>query len=209
MLSAAEREGLARELRRAAGIAPGDIVRAEQIAEPLVGPVIRFRLRGAEAMLVEVHGSPRIVVRPGVDDENFCVAHELGHYALRHLAGLRPTFDEEERQANMLAAAILAPAFPLRQARQHFGTCARALASIAVLFGMSQTATVLRFAEADDENRAVVTRSGYVMMRGRSETPWASDDQARSWARARAPRGLVKVRLRGGIDDGRVALSAG
>jgi len=78
------------------------------------------------------------------------------------------------------------------------------LRPIAKTFGLSQTATQLRLAEVLGDERAVVTANhANVLVRGRG---WGSVPVLRIAAgQARRPD-VAKVTLRGGIDEGRVAL---
>lgn len=147
----------------------------------------------------------RILVRPDNPDLNFTIAHELGHWALRELDSFRGTPAEEERAANYVGAAILAPPRIVARAHRQWGERIRPMARA---FGLSQTAMVLRLGEVRQDERAIVTRSGYVLVRSSGAFPWA-DVPVLDVARGdRRWRGLAKASLRGGIDEGRVALRA-
>jgi hypothetical protein len=73
---------------------------------------------------------------------------------------------------------------------------------------LSQTATFLRLGEVLRDERAVVTRSGNVLVRTQGAFPWASVPVV-DVARGKRWPGLSRAHLRGGIDDGRVALRVG
>ena len=72
---------------------------------------------------------------------------------------------------------------------------------------ISQTSTVLRLGEVRGDPRAVVTRTGHVFVRNQS--PTLTRERAAAVAHGRPVRGVAKARLRGGIDEGRVALRVG
>lgn len=200
-----ELELLAREVRRRAGLKDDELELATRIAARVLGPdAIAFdgAMKGAAYLRRTLDGY-QIVVNPGARDVRFHVAHELGEWALRALARFDGSELQRERAANYLAAAILAPDSAVRRAHAAHGERIRALAS---QFGLSQTSVVLRLAEVNGDERAVVTRTGNVLIRTQGAFPWARVpvvDVARGdarWAR------LAKSRLRGGIDEGRVAL---
>lgn len=198
-------EALAGEVRRRAGLADGQLELATRIAARVLGPdgvAIDPALRGA-AYLCRTGDGFQIVVNPGARDVRFHVAHELGEWALRTLARFTGTHAQRERAANYIAAAILAPAPDVRRAHAALG---ERVGPIADAFGLSQTSTVLRLAEVRGDERAVVTRTGNVLVRSQGAFPWADVpvvDVARGEARW---IGLSKAKLRGGIDEGRVAL---
>lgn len=78
---------------------------------------------------------------------------------------------------------------------------------IAERLRISQTSTVLRLGEVRGEPRAVVTKTGHVFVRNQS--PTLTRERAAAVAHGRPVRGVAKARLRGGIDEGRVALRVG
>lgn len=217
MLARHELEGLAAEVRRRAGLLDDDPILATRLAARLLGPdavAVDPTIAGA-AYLRATDDGWQILLNPAGVDVRFHVAHEIGEWALRELAHFRGSHLGRERSANYLAAAILAPYRALMAAyddvelRHAAAPEARRLWLVASRFGLSTTSTVLRLAEVRNEDRAVVTRSGNVMLRAHGGFVW---DGVPILAVARgqvAVRGLVKARLRGGIDDGRVALRAG
>ena len=197
-------EFLAREVRDRARISPVEVVSAPRIALRLLGPTsVRVVPHlSTRACLAKVGGGHRIFVRANSPDANFDVAHELGHWALREVAGY--VGDDEEALANLVGAALIAPPPAMRAAYDAFG---KAPARLAKCFAFSQTAALLRIAEVRGDELAIVTKNANVMLRTQGRFPWAVDD-ARRWARGRAPRDVVKVRLTGAFDQGRVALLA-
>jgi hypothetical protein len=170
------------------------------LGEHAIEVVDRMVGRGA---LVMVDGQPRIMVKRNAPDGRFVVAHELGHWAIRHVAQATLTIAEEERAANVFAATLLAPRALVTKAYSFFG---EAPSTIAERLHISQTSTVLRLGEVRGDPRAVVTRSGHVFVR--NQTPTLTRERAAAVARGKAVRGLTKSRLRGGIDEGRIALRA-
>lgn len=199
-----ELESLAGEVRRRAGLDDDELELATRIAARLLG-------QHAIALDRELHGPAylrrtdtgfQIVVNPGARDVRFHVAHELGEWALRTIARFEGTEAQRERAANYLAAAILAPSTAVRRAHARVGERIGMLAST---FGLSQTSVVLRLAEVRGDERAVVTRTGNVLLRTQGAFPWAEVPIVEVARMGRGWRGLVPARLRGGIDEGRVA----
>lgn len=202
-----ELELLAREIRRLAGLDDEDFELATRIAARVLGP-------GAVALDPAMHGVAylrrtidgyQIVVNPGAQDVRFNVAHEIGEWALKTMARFEGTEVERERAANYIAAAILAPEGAVRRAHRAVGERLRALAD---RFGLSQTSMALRLAEVRGDERAVVTKTGNVLLRTSGALDWTQIpiiDVARGAAKW---RGLARAELRGGIDEGRVALRA-
>lgn len=195
-----ELERLAREVRSIARLDEDELLLAPEIAARILGNEnVAFSPPDTVAHLAGC----RILVPLGHPDLNFAVAHELAEWALARLAGFDGEHVERERAANYLGAAIVAPADTVRRAHAHFG---EKLRTIARTFALSQTSTTLRLAEVQQEERAVVTKSGNVLVRTQGCFPWADVpivDVARGAGRW---RGLAKARLRGGIDEGRIAL---
>lgn len=198
-------EGLAAELRRLAGLGEDDLVLAPTIAKRLGVPIRMAPTLQAAACLAVVDGQFRIYLRGVGSDSNFDVAHELGHYALRSLA--RYDGPQEERYANYVAAAVLAPPPIVREAHQRYGAL-KAIRPLAKTTLLSQTAAQLRLGEVIGDERAVVTASGNVLIRTRGAFPWAEVSIIDADDRTFRSLGLAKTTLRGGIDTGRVALRA-
>ncbi len=200
-----ELELLAKEVRQRAGLKDDEFELATRIAARVLGPdavALDPKMLGAAYLRRTLDGF-QIVVNPGARDVRFHVAHELGEWALKVLANFGGTHVERERAANYLAAAILAPESAVRRAHAARGERIREIAS---QFGLSQTSVVLRLAEVRGDERAVVTRTGNVLIRTQGAFPWTEVpivDVARGDARW---RGIVPAKLRGGIDEGRVAL---
>ncbi len=153
-----------------------------------------------EACLAVVDGRYRVVLREIGRDSNFAIAHELAHWAMRELAHTVPD-GNEERQANYLGAAILAPPRAVTSAHRFYGEKPRALADA---FGLSQTSTILRLGEVRHDERAVMTRNGHRLLRSEGRFAWETVELRGVTHVA----GLTRARLRGGIDEGRIAWRA-
>jgi hypothetical protein len=198
-------DDLAMAVRRRAGLEDDDFAIATDIAVALVGRrnlIVDPELAGSTYFRC-IGGEYQIVLRLDAPDVRFRVTHEAAHVALRAIAEVQLAPADEERAANYLAAAILAPRDLVKNAHTHFGERPRRMAK---LFGLSQTAMVLRLAEVLEDERAVVTRSGNVLFRSSGGLQW-SDIPAVDIARGEVCwKGLAKAQLRGGIDEGRVAL---
>ncbi len=196
-----EFEILAGELRGLARLGDDDLELAPQIAARILGSGgVVFGAIGTSARLE----GDQIVVPPDHPDLNFAVAHELAEWGLRELVRFKGSHIDKERAANSVGAALLAPRNTMLRAHAHYG---ERLRSIANTFALSQTGVVLRLAEVCGDERAVVTASGNVLVRTQGVFPWA-DVPVVSVARGARWRGLAKTSLRGGIDEGRVALRA-
>lgn len=209
-----EVEEVATLLRESVGCGEDDLPLAIEIAERLLGP--GSVVYGAPSLPARLIGNA-IVVPKGHPDLNFAVAHECAEWALRELVLWRGEHAQRERAANAIAAAILAPPDAVSRAYRHYGERFESLASV---FGMSQTAIVLRLAEVEAENRAIVTRSGHILARifiNEARELCARNAKVRGIAKAitvaarsrREVAGVVRATLRGGIDEGRVALRVG
>lgn len=202
-----ELELLAREVRRRAGLADDENEHATTIAIRLLGTAgvaIDADLSGPAYLRRRADGGFQIVVRPTIPDVRFAIMHELGHYALREIERAHLDAVTEEKAANYLAAAILAPAGALRRAHSYVGNELRQLRPLAKTFGLSQTSVQLRLGEVLGDERAIVTaRSAHVLSRGAS---WATVPVLELASGARRSARVAKATLRGGIDEGRVAL---
>ncbi len=206
-------EQLAQEVRKRAGLRDDDVELVTRIAARVLGPdaiALDHRLHGAAYLRRKQGGmSPtthwQIVVNPKAEDFRFHVAHELGEWALREVSCFLGTEAERERAANYIGAAILAPASAVRASHKRHGERVR---RIAAHFQLSQTATVLRLGEVVGDERAVVTRSGNVLLRTRGAFPWSEVPILDVASGRRTWRGLKKATLRGGLDEGRVVLRA-
>jgi hypothetical protein len=117
----------------------------------------------------------------------FAIAHELGHWLLaRHgFVG-----DDEERAADHLGAALVAPRRAFLSARRAVG---ESLPELADAFGITETGAALRLGEVLGVPLAVVVPAT-VRVRGPEDWGWPDEWTLRRWARGRTP-GIRKVRL--------------
>ncbi len=201
-------ESIAEALRELAGLREDENELVTTTAIRLLGPdgvAIVPKLCGAAYLRRRIDGGYQIAVRPNVPDIRFAIAHELGHFALRTIVRSRLTPAEEERAANYLGAAILAPARSFRRAVRHYGKDLGALRPLAKTFGLSQTSAQLRIAEVLGVDRAVVTAGhAHVMARGPN---WETACVIELADRIARRRSVLSGTMHGGIDDGRIAAS--
>lgn len=201
-------ELFAERVRRLAGLRPEEIVDAAEIAERLIGKecvVVVDRL-ACGARLRWTERGYRIELRDGVPDINFACAHEVAHWALRVLE--RYDGEHEERFANYVGAALLMPRSLVRSAARFYGRRLEAVDPLASAVLVSKTSANLRLGEVLCDARAVVTRNGHVLRC--DEDAFAEPDRIvvdRARRRRNTP-GIIRAALRGGIDEGRVALRA-
>lgn len=207
-LSADECERLALEVRARAGLGPLDVEPTNRTAARLLGPrgvrvIPRFTTIAA---LVRVNGETFIVMQRDARDANFVIGHELGHWALREIA--RYSGPEEERLADRIGAAIVAPPAALRKAASWYGE--RSYRELALAFMATRSLVALRLAEVFCRETALVAprsdRRVRIVTQG--AFPWAPEAEVQRWARETAPRGVRKVRLHGVYDHGRTVLQA-
>lgn len=188
-----ELEGIADSAYKRAGLDPErpDVVR---LARALLGPdaVTKGpRPLHAPAVLLRVHDRWRIVVARSLPREYalFCVAHELGHWLLDE-EHARTLDGEEERRADFLGGALLAPRAAFRAALRSLGAD---LAELAEAFRTTETGAALRLGEVTGQPLAVVAPQR-VRVRGPEEWIWPDERTLRAWARRPAP-GLRKTVL--------------
>lgn len=212
-----ELERIASELRRRSQVTSDAVVMSPTLAERILGvPVAVAPTLRTSACLARVGKSYRVFIRAVGPDTNFDIAHELGHYGLRVIAGYQGP--DEERLANRVAACLLAPREIVQSVVRTHGRALRSIRPLARTVRISQTAAQLRLGEILEDERAVVTKTGNVLLRSQGTLDWstipvvavARGDVAIEVVRERdlGWRGLARARLRGGIDEGRVALRA-
>jgi hypothetical protein len=199
---AREVERLASRLRRRAGIPSDSVVDAGELAQRLLGDdsiVVLERLAVGARLRRRPEGDYVIEIRDNLPDVNFCVGHEVAHWGLAVVARYSGPGPEEERLANALAAALLAPESVVRGVVSKFGAALEPVQPLARTVRISQTSSNIRISEVLRDERAVLTaKNGNVLHRADSRFPW--NDLRTHW------KGLSKARLRGGIDEGRTAL---
>ena len=194
-------ERVAMDIRRGAGFGDEHTVHVGQVVRHWMGVDVLMVEPGQLQLgtLLRTAGRWQIAVVETAMDPRFVASHELGHWVFRHLHGMTfASLDDEERAANVFAAVLLAPAKLVTRAHAHYGENVRGIASGVRI---SQTSTVLRLGEVRGEDRGVVTPGGRTLLRGTTLTR----ESAIAAARGKVP-GLARTRLRGGIDEGRVAV---
>ncbi|WP_275936755.1 ImmA/IrrE family metallo-endopeptidase [Labilithrix luteola] len=134
-------------------------------------------LHGPSA-LVRVEGEWRIMIARSLPDEYalFAIAHELGHWLIgrHHFRN-----DDEERAADYLAGALLAPRRAFLAARRALGDDLPALSST---FRTTETGAALRLGEVTGRPLAVISPAR-VRVRGPSDAVWPPEGTLRQWAR--------------------------
>jgi hypothetical protein len=197
-----ELEGLADAAYEMAGLDP-ERPHITRLARALLGP--RAVQRGPRplhgpAALVRVGSEWRIMLARSLPTlpAVFAVAHELAHWLLARTGYVGTN---EERSADALGAALLAPRRAFQAARRVHG---EALHELAAAFDVTETCAALRLGEVERRPLAVVAPSS-VRVRGPEEWVWPDETTLRRWARRPAP-GLRRARLRD--DPRRVLLEA-
>lgn len=154
----------------------------------------------APAALVRVGDAWRIILSRSLPPlyALFAVGHELGHWLL---AREGYDGDDEERAADYLGAALLAPRRAFLAARRALGDDLPALAEA---LSMTETGAALRLGEVTGVPLAVVAPAR-IRVRGPEAWTWPDEGTLRRWARRPAP-GLRKTRLHD--DPRRVMLEA-
>lgn len=201
-MDSADLDRLAKEVRARARLKDDELERAPEIIVRILGPrsiAVSRSMRCAGRLDRDERGYV-IVVREGARDMNFTLAHELAHWALIEIARFKGPRLAEERAANYVAAAILAPKRSVQRASKIWDS----LPEMAEAFGLAKTSMNLRLGEVLHDDRFVVTVSGNVLRR--DSMHHLTDEDIRAEARSPVRRNLAKTYLRGGIDEGRVAM---
>jgi hypothetical protein len=203
-MDVANLEGIAIALYKRLGLDPSEPVSPVRLARTWLGAdaIGRGHVIGGMGSSGRVNGRWRILVRPTlpVPELVFTVGHELGHVLLAE-EGWTGDRDEEERAADLIAGALLAPQPAMRKLYRAHGLD---LAAIAETVNASQTWAALRVGEAVGEPIAAISPA-LVRVRGPESFVWPSEPEIRKFARGRAARpGLAKVRITDA--PGRVAL---
>ena len=162
-----ELESVAKQVRRAVGMRADDFADAVRITTSFLGEdaiVYDDELEGPAYLRRRVDGTYEVALKPGVPDVRFRLLHEVAHVAVRRFLTTKLPIDVEERAANYVAAAIIAPAALMRRALAHFGSEFAAIRPIAKAFGMSPTSAELRIGEVVGGERGVATKSGRLIV---------------------------------------------
>lgn len=150
--------------------------------------VPRHALRFSPAVLAWRNGKPRIYLRAGLspEDMNFLCGHEFAHWAMRQEGARFATEADEERAADYLGAALVAPRRSVHAALREVGEEPEALASA---LQSTQSLAMLRVGEVTGRPLALV-RPGVVRVRGGWE--WPGEDTIRRWATRSPPENVRK-----------------
>lgn len=200
-------EGLADDIRRRAGVDPDGFVWTTKVAQKLLGDaaIALERELLAPVYLRPVDDGWQIVLNPESDEPRFHVACALAQWALRTLMGCTGSETQFDWASRYVAAAFLAPERVVRHSYERLGEDYRLIAKI---FHVSQATIVLRIAELHGLERVVVVRSGAAHIRTTGAFPWERTPLAAVAKGSVRYPGIVRKRLRGGLDEGRVALLA-
>lgn len=149
----------------------------EDIAWTRGALVIQNGLRGADAILVHTPGVRPAIIRVNKQiapegRKRFAIAHELGHYELKHNPG-SPTEcserdfllwyksqNEKEVEANLFAAELLMPEALFRPRLEKALPSMDLIGSLADQFQTTLTATAIRYADLCEERCALVLSTG-------------------------------------------------
>lgn len=189
-LAPEELERIAAELRRIARLADDDVRSARSMAGPILGAkaVTEVPRLSVRAALLPIEGRRRIFVRLGSPDQNFDVAHELGHEGLIRYGYQGPN---EEAYANYIAAALIAPPKAVHNAYAHHGEKLRPLAK---LFGLTESSVWLRLAEVRRDERVLIAPGSDELVRVRG-LAWPENAVILKWYDGATPLGIAKKRL--------------
>mgnify|MGYP000529385915 CR=1 FL=1 len=182
-------ERIAADLRRIARKAEDEIVSAKAMAKAITGHAVEFVPRyPATSALATVYGQRRVFARVGAKDENFNIAHELGHYGLEQLGYEGP---DEEAYASYIGAALIAPPKAVTAAYAHHGEKLRPLAR---LFTLTESSVWLRLAEVRRDDRVLIAPGSTELVRVRG-LAWPETPVILRWYDGRPPTGHAKKRL--------------
>lgn len=194
LVPAAEIEGIADAAYEEARLDP-DQPNVVRLARTLLGPdAVRRGPRplSSPAVLLRVGEDWRIVLSRSLPRlaALFAIGHELGHWLLRRHGCW--CGESEEREADYLGAALLAPHRAFRRAYYQLGAD---LPALAAAFSTPEAGAALRLGEVMHVPLAVVAPQT-VRVRGPENWVWPDESTLRSWARQRTPRpGVRAVRL--------------
>lgn len=188
-------EGAAVSLYERLGFDPSKPISTFRIARAWLGAdaIVRPPVYMGTASTFIYDGRRRIAIARKVPDlqAGHLVGHEIGHGLLAEIGYCD---DDEEDMADLIGAALLAPAPAVWMFYRIFGP--RAFAEMADQVGSSETWAALRLAEVRNIPRAVITPQK-VRVRGPDNFVWGSEADVRHLAKSRATRpGVTKIRLR-------------
>lgn len=168
----AEAEHQAQRLLHRFGVRAASHIRVEAFAARLGVEIEHTTIDGAAAQLVRNGARAVILLNDRLDDpalRRFSIAHELGHFVLRHpspalavLSAVEPgqpargVRRRHEAEANAFAAELLMPAQLLGQRCRNAALRWELAAELAAEFAVSPVASAIRIAELTEKGCAVV-----------------------------------------------------
>lgn len=199
-------ELFANELRQRAGLEEDELVDAVELAVRLLGGDCLWVMDRSPHGARLQHGADgyRIEIRDNLPDINFACAREVARWGLREF--WRCKVETEHELAPQLGAALLMPLDVVLGVVERYGTGLRPVRPLAIMSQVSKTSAQLRIAEVVGDERGVVTRTGHVLVRNASVIDWNDPAVQATRHDGVEHMNLVKAPLRGGIDEGRVAL---
>lgn len=154
------------------GVRQPEHLRIEAFAEALGVRIFEARLEGAGCQLIRQHTRGTIVVPDHMDRlyRRFGIAHELGHFVLRHpIAAVMPASHhprsgrDYELEANAFASELLMPEHLIREAFELSKVDLDVPRQISARFDVSLLASSIRFTElASERCAAVFSRGGRI-----------------------------------------------
>jgi hypothetical protein len=154
-------------------------------------------------------GGVQLLIKRG-PDIRFRIVSGLAQYILNtNFPDRVIEYPERELISNRIAASVLAPAKEIRAVCPPIppqGDVSAAIPELAAHFGVTSSCIFLRIGEVFGDERALITRSGDVIVRTRGAVDWAEIPLA-DVAAGRPWKGLRCTRLTG-RDEGRIAVRA-
>jgi len=150
------------------GISHPDEIRLEDITYDKGADIVEGDLKGAAASLVVVgeNATIRIPINHSPERRRFGIAHEFGHFSLKHLHSLQMVCSDEnllswyqnsqETQANFFAGELLLPSVLIKKRCDVKAVTFEPIQQLAKDFCVSLTATAIRFVRFCPEKCAVV-----------------------------------------------------
>lgn len=167
------------------GISLPDQIRLEDIAYDNKVDIVEGELKGAAASLVVIseNATIRVPRDQSIERKRFSIAHEFGHFTLKHVHSLQKIcsednmmtwyLDSQETQANFFAAELLLPKKMILKRCDVKMVNFQPIQQLAKDFSVSLTATAIRFVRFCPEKCAVVfSRDNKICWSYQSEDWW-------------------------------------
>lgn len=167
------------------GISRPDQIRLEDIAYDNNVSIVEGDLKGAAASLVVIgeNATIRVPSNQTIERKRFSIAHEFGHFILKHVHSLQKVCSEEsmmtwyqdsqETQANFFASELLLPKKIILKRCDVKLVNFKPIQQLAKDFSVSLTATAIRFVRFCPEQCAVVfSRDNKICWSYQSEDWW-------------------------------------